>query len=105
LLVLNYIKLLFSLFLKATESDGWGCVCHAHNLNKQTLYSCTHLGAVRFKSYVKKIINFTNFQITSLPPPPPHTHTIWAAGLGAYGQQGGDQERPVGDVQVGVLVR
>ena len=71
LLVLNYIKLLFSLFLKATESDGWGCMCHAHNLNKQTLYSCTHLGAVRFKSYVTKRMNFTKFQIT--PPPPPHT--------------------------------
>jgi hypothetical protein len=65
--------------------------------NKQTLYICIGLGAVRFKS--TKRMNFTRFQITSPPPP------FWAAVLGVDGEQGGDQDRPGGDVQVGVQVR
>jgi hypothetical protein len=73
-----------------------GCV-PTTEANKQTLYSCIGLGAVRFKS--TKRMNFTKFQITSTPP------TFWAAGLVVDGQQGGNQDRPVGDVQVGVHVR
>jgi hypothetical protein len=58
--------------------------------NKQSLYSCIGLGAVRFKSI--KRINFTKFQITSPPPPLP---PFGPAGLGVDGQQGGDHEGPV----------
>jgi hypothetical protein len=63
--------------------------------NKQTLYSCIGLGAVRFKS--TKRMNFTIFQITPPPSGP--------AGLGVDGQQGGDHEGPVDAAQVGVHVR
>jgi hypothetical protein len=58
--------------------------------NKQTLYICNGLWAVRFKS--TKIMNWTKFQITNPPPPPP-------PGLGVDGQLGGDHQ-DWGDVQV-----
>ena len=72
-----------------------GCVPTTET-NKQPLYSCIGLGAVRFKS--TKRMNFTIFQIT--PPP-----LSGPAGLGVDGQLGGDQEGPVDAAQVGVHVR
>ena len=72
-----------------------GCVPTTET-NKQPLYSCIGLGAVRFKS--TKRMNFTIFQITPPPPSGP-------AGLGVDGQLGGDQEGPVDAAQVGVHVR
>jgi hypothetical protein len=48
---------------------------------------------------MKKNNEFYQISDNFIPPP-----TIWAAGLGLDGQQGGDQDRPVGDVQVGVHV-